>query len=499
MLPAVEAEASAAGITRRRLLLGGASMAGLAVLAGAGCRPSYAAPGLLALPGERATDDYLSDPALDPPGIKAHGEPDRAVGSYVFVTQKRPIIVDVHGETVWERAKPSGKTSAANFRVQRYRGEPVLTWWEGLITHGFGSGEGVVLDRHYREIARVRAGNGFDADLHELLLTDRGTALITVYEMVPHDLTSVGGPADATLLDSGLQEIDLASGEVLFQWLARDHVDLAESYRQLEPPGSSTPWFDHFHVNGISVDADGDLLVSGRHTWAIYKISRNDGSVRWRLGGRRSDFRLDPDAVFAWQHHVTAQPDGSITLFDNRNGPHSTMGESRGIQLDVDLSRRAVTLRRECRHPEGFRASSQGSMQLLDDGRAFVGWGSVDRFSGFDGHGQLRFDGRLGEDDQSYRAFHQAWRGRPLDPPTVEAKRVAAGRVRLAMSWNGATDVRTWEILTGDDPNSMAPVGHVQPAGFETSCEVATSAPLLDVRAVDAAGTVLGTAAPVHV
>jgi hypothetical protein len=331
-----------------------------------------------------------------------------------------------------------------------------------------------------------------------MLLTDRGTALVTVYRMAPRDLTSIGGPADATLLDSGVQEIDLESGEVVFEWLASDHIDMAESYRQLEPPGSATPWFDHFHANGISVDVDGDLLVSGRHTWAVYKIGRRDGSVRWRLGGRRSDFRLDEDAAFAWQHHVTARPDSSITLFDNRNGPSSSLGESRGIHLDVDLAQREVSLRHEYRHPEALRASSQGSMQLLDDGRAFLGWGSVDRFSGFDGRGQLRFDGRLGEHDQSYRAFHQPWSGQPLSPPDLTATRLLSNRTELRASWNGATDVVMWEVLSGQDPGSLAPVGHTPRLGFETAFHVVTDARFVAVRARDGSGRLLGTSAPVR-
>src|SRR4029079_3649543 len=91
---------------------------------------------------------------------------------------------------------------------------------------GTGQGEGVIVDSAYKEIARVRAGNGFAADVHEFLITPENTALITIYDPKTIDLTPVGGPAAHPTLDSIVQEIDIASGKVLFEGAHTHNTDL---------------------------------------------------------------------------------------------------------------------------------------------------------------------------------------------------------------------------------------------------------------------------------
>lgn len=58
------------------------------------------------------------------------------------------------------------------------------------------------------------------------------------------------------------------------------------------------------HFNAIDKFADGDFLVSSREIDTIFKISHIDGSIVWRLGGPKSDFRLHDKAKFGAQHLV---------------------------------------------------------------------------------------------------------------------------------------------------------------------------------------------------
>src|SRR5581483_2270757 len=112
-----------------------------------------------------------------------------------------------------------------------YAGKPVLTWWEGTISKiGTGQGVGVIVDESYRTVARVDAGNGLRADVHEFLLTPAGTALVTAYDEVQRDLRAVGGPASGNVLDSVVQEVDVRTGKVLFEWRSLDHVPLTDTY-----------------------------------------------------------------------------------------------------------------------------------------------------------------------------------------------------------------------------------------------------------------------------
>jgi len=235
------------------------------------------------------------------------------------VGQVGAVIVDNGGEPIWEN--PLAGKVTTNFRVQRYRGEPVLTWWEGVIEYGHGVGEYVIADSSYRTVRRVQAARGLHGDLHEFVITPRGTALLTSYVITGADLTSVGGPRKGTIQDAIFQEIDLASGEVLLEWHSLDRIPLKESYALVEAKN-----WDFFHINSVDLDGDGNLLVSARSTHTIYKIDRS-GAIVWRLGGKHSDFSMAVGSNFAWQHDARRQPDGTLTLFDN--GPRRRWRSSR--------------------------------------------------------------------------------------------------------------------------------------------------------------------------
>ena len=96
--------------------------------------------------------------------------------------------------------------------------------------------------------------------------------------------------------------------------LARQHPPDRDVLRAAGGPRAP---FDYAHTNSVNLDTDGDFLMSARNTWTIYKIDRETGNIRWRLGGKNSTFRLPPAARFAWQHDAHRRSDGAITVFDN--------------------------------------------------------------------------------------------------------------------------------------------------------------------------------------
>jgi hypothetical protein len=345
-----------------------------------------------------------------------------------------------------------------NFRAQTLHGEPVLTWWQALPGGGLGHGVHVVADASYREIARFPAGHGRPSDLHELLLTDRGTALVTSLEIRRRG-------ARGLTLGGIVQELEVPSARVLFEWRSLDHVPVGESYA---PVGY--PW-DYFHVNSIDVDADGDLIVSARNTWAVYKVHRRTGAVLWRLGGKRSDFALGPGAGFALQHDARSHGGGRVlSIFDNG------VSRSRGIVLGLDTTRMRASLLREYVHRPALHAHKLGSVQLLGNGDVLVGWGTDPHFTEFAEGGSVKLDATLPRGGENYRTLRFPWRGRPRDQPVA----VRRGQTVYA-SWNGATDVAAWKIEPG------GPV--VARTGFETAL------PLLPgtVVALDARGRALGS------
>ena len=132
-----------------------------------------------------------------------------------------------------------------------------------MLLTGYGHGEAVIVDRAYREVARVRAAGGRSMDHHVLWLTPEGTALFTCYpETVEADLSGLGGPRRGQMFGPIFQEVDVATGRLLFEWRGVDHVPMGDSYAGLYPSGP----YDYLHVNSIAPTLDGNLLVSARNT-----------------------------------------------------------------------------------------------------------------------------------------------------------------------------------------------------------------------------------------
>jgi hypothetical protein len=444
--------------------------------------------------------NFRSRPDLSPPAVEVTTQAHDTAPGYIFVAPEKgdvgqggSMIVDDRGEVVWFRPLQGRYGRAHNLKVQSYRGKGVLTWMDGV-------NEYVIFDHSYREMARFGAGNGRDGDHHEFLISPQDTALITVYSTVPRDLSSIGGLKDDTLWQGIIQELNIESGEVLFEWHSLDHVGLDESYATLSQDGSRG--FDYFHINSIDVDHDNNLLVSARQTFAVYKIDRKSGEIIWRLGGKNSDFEMGPGSRFSFQHDARRLPDGSICIFDNGNTvfhglvPKAVEG-SRGIVLDVDEKKMKASLVREYIHPNKQYADASGNVQLLPNSNVFVGWGRALHFSEFSHNGKLLFDGKLPTGNRSYRYFRFEWSGYPSDRPACVAERPSESEVRLYVSWNGATEVENWEVLAGTHPGKLEPVGTAPRDGFETVMVVQTSDRYVAVRAKGYSGSVLGTTDPI--
>ena len=394
------------------------------------------------------------------------------------------MILDGRGQLTWFRPM----ASFANFRVQSYRGQPVLTWWQGEVSAaGFGQGTGVIADTSYRQVATIGGANGLAADLHELVLTPDGTTLVTAYGQTVADLRAVGGPAAGAVYFGAVQKIDIATGSFLFEWRSIDHVAVDETQVTI-----GTGPLDYFHINSIDVDPeDGNLLISARNTWAIYKIDRTTGAVVWRLGGKRSDFSMGPETSFAWQHDARAHGNGEVTLFDDGAAP-PVAPQSRALRLAVDATARTATLTTAFTHPARLLAQSQGNFQRLADGGGIVGWGSEPYFSHFDAQGDLVRDGRMPTNMESYRAFRSPWSAAPSGVPDIATEGTTAAAA-VYVSWNGATEVKVWQVLSGTDPGSLEPSGSVPKGGFETAITVHPSGRYLAVSGVDGNGSVLAT------
>jgi hypothetical protein len=335
----------------------------------------------------------------------------------------------------------------------------------------------------------VNAGHGYSADLHEFLITAQGDAFITTYAPVKVNLRSVGGSRHGTLLDSIVQEIDIATGQVLWEWHASGHVHLRETYAG--KPGAVP--YDFFHINSIQQLPNGNLLISGRMTWALYEINMKTGRISLVIGGKHSSFRMGRGTNFEWQHNAQMQPDGTITLFDNASdGVSRNERQSRALRIRLNYKRRRATLLRAYTiHPRQL-SPSQGDLQGLPDGNVFVGWGAAPYLTEFGRYGAQRFTLRFPSPVASYRGFRFQWWGQPATPPSIAAAASGQGTTVYA-SWNGATTVASWRVLAGPNTTTLSTVGQFPDTSFETTMSVGTTQPYLAVQALDGSGRVLGT------
>jgi len=323
-----------------------------------------------------------------------------------------PEILTDTGTVIWFHALPAGET-ATDFRTQTYQGRPVLTWFQGSGL----SGTDYIYNDRYRQIAEVRAGNGYLTDFHEFLITPWNTALILADTFGTANLTSMGGPADQKVFDGIVQEIDIRTGKVLFQWNSADHVPYRDSHEPL-PGSAAMPW-DWFHINAVHLDTDGNLLINSRYTWTTYEVNRDTGKIIWELGGKQSTFKLaaapgqvldSAGEIFAFQHDPEAIGNGEYTFFDDESdGSATLLPHSRVVTVKLDLATRVATLVKSVDQPEGLVAPAEGNAQTTRNGDLFVGWGELPYISEFSPSGQLLFNAQLPAGVSTYRAYRLPW------------------------------------------------------------------------------------------
>jgi EmrB/QacA subfamily drug resistance transporter len=498
------------GAVRRLALAIGVVLAGFVALTTA-FAGSHGAP--LGAYTTHGAYSFVTAPSLHPPEIRStqRAPSGQLAPGYIFtanfydlneppvIGQSGPLMLDRHLQPVWFQPVPE-KVVAANLSPQTYHGKPALAWWQGAVTNtgATESGEYVVVNQHYRPVARLKAKDGWVLTLHELVISGNH-AWVTANKNKPMDLSKYGGAYNGALIDSAVQEYDLQTGKLLRNWDALDHIPLSESQASL--PTNGFPW-DAYHINSVELVGDGTFLVSMRDTWAAYLVNIDTGGIEWTLGGRHSSFKFGPRAAFQWQHDVSLQAGSTVSLYDDHccqltgGGTYvEPTGPSRGLVLKLDQQTRTATFAAQYTRGEDFDAAYMGDTQPLPNGNVFVGWGSEPYFSEYSRSGRLLFEGELPGPNLTYRATLEQWVGLPLSPPVGAARRTG-GRTTVYASWNGATEVLSWRVLAGSSAGRMSVVATHAKSGFETAIPVPQSYTSFKVQALDTGGRVIGTSRP---
>lgn len=454
-----------------------------------------------------ANDGLKSRPELKPPTLDVLVNKPEASSDKIFFAPKNDgaTIADNAGRIRWYR--PSGVSTKGsqyyNFQPQTYKGRPVLTYWLGASgVQGFSQvGAYEILNNKYNRIARITPGNGYGPNIHEFSLTGRDTALVQAYRGVEYDLTPVGGAKNGKILDNVVQEIDIKTGAVLFEWHALGNVGLKAS--ETAPPEDGSRW-DYLHINATKADGN-SILVSGRRTSTIYRINRRNANTRWRLRGdgmkpKTNSFKIAPGAEWGYQHDMERLPNGNISLFDNGSDRPNTglpvvNDESSILVLKLSgkgKNRTASMVKRYTHEPDPVVAPSQGSARLLDNGNWFAGWGQVSHMTEFAPDGKVVWDATFFDSPvNSYRSFKAPWVGKPKDRPAIASEADGNG-AKVYASWNGSTKVQSWKVLTGDSADNLTEVGSSNWKGLETMISIPTVDSKVQAVAYDGLGEKIG-------
>ena len=507
----------------RVLLLAGLTTGGL--VAGALASAASAPVGAFTTKGAYK---FVSAPGLHPPKLKVLSHKSGlAQGDFLLTNlpgsqpgpmtgEGGPLIMDGNLNPVWvhgvgknvaasslqqETYEPCGKPSCA---------EPVLVWWEGLVSPQGVTTQGKVFvdDQHYNQVATLSAKSPWLISLHDASI-DGANIWVTAYRKVKNvNLAPYGGAKKGAVLDVALQEYDLKSGKLVRSWDALNpghsaRVPLSAS-EQPPPPankGQAGALWDPYHLNSIQALPDGNLLVSMRNTWGVYLINPASGKILWTLGGKHSTFKVGKTAKFAWQHDARLVDSTStgvgtneqLTVFDDNccklrasGGFARQNGQAGGLVLRLNTVAKTASLVHAYTH-RPLSPAFLGSTEVLKGGNVLVGWGALPYFSEFTASGKEILFAKWPGKDESYRAlFTNTWVGLPNYAPSAKVKSST-----VYVSWNGATQVAKWQVLAGNSSSSLKVVATKPRAGFETAIKLSKSYKDYEVKALDSKGAVL--------
>ncbi|KAJ4150379.1 hypothetical protein LMH87_011131 [Akanthomyces muscarius] len=402
-----------------------------------------------------------------------------------------PAIFRTNGDLVWTQ---SGWGRTSDLKVQMVGDRSYITFWHYESSRDDRGGSYVVLNQSYGVIRELRPVGEAPSRPVELKLTDNGTAI-----MMMHRITQVDKPfrglQSGWINDAIIQEVDMASNELIFEWRASQHFDVETSQADIKNQGRTAETaFDFFHATGIDIDHNGNYVISSQNMCNAAALHRTDGHMLWVLGGALNSFEdiaTGQTVAMISSQGIQWHGDSTLLLLDGGYVPHvegqaGRRSNARMIHLNTTTNT-AVLLRTYSTPAAVASRHSKGGLQRLRSGHVFVGWGDGDpsavayteysrsgrplctaRFRKpsaplFAGYTKTSSGGSRGRVISKY-----AWTGTPAAQPAMVVRPQESA---LYVSWNGDTQTTAWVLRSNNTERGDGSLGArrvVEKTGFET-------------------------------
>jgi len=321
-------------------------------------------------------------------------------GSYPYA-----VVVDRNGTPVWWKKIPDGEQAAD----VKYLPGGKIGFWHGALTSDRAMGPFDIFGLDGKLQTRLLT-SGEQGDQHETLPAKDGTFYRLITSIRPAvDFSSLGITPLHAAQDNQIQQLDSHS-KLLWSWSSQDHILPEESGFWVNLLNSVFPQnpFDLVHFNSIEEDGKGGLIISSRHTDAIYRINRADGTISWKLGGTHTDKSLtilgdDSYAPYhlAGQHDARLLPDGTISVFDNGSGRGQ---QPRILRWRINTQNKTAQIVESFSDPQVTFSAAGGSARRMGDGSWVISWSNKPLIKAYNHLHQTIFTLQLLNHQPSYRA-----------------------------------------------------------------------------------------------